>query len=136
MAVNISSIVMNIVCLYFVPVLMLGVILVCLCLAFPVFRLCIPILNLYVSIEHAILFVYIYYLYLLVLFIYIGVEAAISSSLFILLLLSCFCSLLVSFALLFVLGFWFLPLFPDLFIRCIPFVWFLPWLFLLSVMLF
>merc|ERR1712240_72637 len=102
-----SNIIINIISLYFSLVLVFGVVLVCLCLAFRVFRLCIPILNLYVSIEHAILFVYIYYLYLLVLFIYIGVEAAISSSLFILLLLSCFCSLLVSFALLFVLGFWF-----------------------------
>merc|ERR1712240_837855 len=64
------------------------------------------------------------------LFVYVGVDVAMLSSFSILLLLSCFCSLSVSFILLSALGFWFLPLFPDLFMRCIPFMWVFSWLFL------
>ena len=113
MDVSMSSVSISAVCVRCVLIAVFVLAVVCLCFALMVFRLCIPILSLYVSIEHAILFVYLF-----------GVEAAISSSLSILLTLVCFCSLF-SLVLTLIPVFWFFPLFPDLFVRCIPFRWFL-----------
>ena len=122
MDVSMSSVIISAVCLRCVLVAVFALVLVCLCLTLVVFKLCIPILNLYASIEHAILlFSILLFIGLVYLF---GVEIAISNSLSSLFPFICFCSLF-SLGLLFIFGFWFFPLLLVLLFRCVPARWFL-----------